>query len=183
MCQFLSFVATRKGEIFVGDLYRHAGVPDGWDLRSHEYVECEWTMNDPRGLEVRTGPPSAKNHWQGKVRDRILSEYPTRKALLLAIKVGRDKESVYTYRNGNRSCYYRLPSEISLPLADDEGRDVEDFCLWHVRGRRYIHAPSGYREPDLVGLEGDDFPKLARKARAVGDSRVLATARVLTLTQ
>ncbi len=94
MCQFISFVITKDERLLVGDLFAHAGIEAGWDLKPGEYWEAEWTKDDAGGsLTVR----GELRIWWKVV---ILNKYPTRELFLKSITEGRVRGNKYWYRNG-----------------------------------------------------------------------------------
>ena len=202
MCQFLSFVVTRDLSVYVdGKMMSHSYAEAGWGLSPSQYAECEWLSNGSESLCVRQHWGRA-DAWRQDARRKLLVKYPTRAHLLRALVVGRGSGVVRTFKNGYIHSYGRRPSTVFLPETYQAGTDVEFFCRWaratKHRSRRpgfFRHReaprqpkehrtkPAGSIEPNLVGLGYLDQKRVGKKARELGDSTVLATARVLTLTQ
>jgi len=101
MCEFVSFVLTDDEKILAGDLSSHQGIEKGWQLSPTGYRECEWTRDDKgESLTVRTAPDD--NHKPSWFEAIILSKFPTRKALLKAITIGKSNGDTLHFKNGKR---------------------------------------------------------------------------------
>jgi len=99
MCHFASFVLTDDEKILAGDLSSHEGIEKGWSLSPTGYRECEWTRDDKgESLTVRTAP--SDKHKPSWFKAVILSKFPTRKALLKAITIGKSNGDTFHFKNG-----------------------------------------------------------------------------------
>ena len=99
MCEFVSFVfVPATEEVFAGSLDSHSGIEAGWDLKPGSYRECEWTQDDDgKSLVVRTEADDPKPAY---FKSLILAHFPTRKALLKHLTVGKAGDATYYFRNG-----------------------------------------------------------------------------------
>ncbi len=179
MCQYLSFIATPKGEVFCGRLSSHNGVESGWGLvaKTDHFHECEWTDNHPDSLEVRGYGGGMAGKRLDLTKKRIIERFATRKALIKAVKVGRTGEDVFFYRNGESHNHKRGPAKVVIPAS--AGRDVEEYCTWVTKdgewGAYNALPPRGARIPDLYEVpEPKDMTVLGKTARKIGDSTCLA---------
>jgi len=118
MCEFASFVLTDDEKILAGDLFSHEGIEKGWSLSPTGYRECEWTRDDKgESLTVRTAP--GDKHRPNWFKAIILSKFPTRKALLKAITIGKSNGNTYHFKNG------KLHREGDKPAFIDANGDKE----------------------------------------------------------
>jgi len=112
MCEFASFVLTDDEKILAGDLSSHQGIEKGWSLSPTGYRECEWTRDDKgESLTVRTAPDD--KHRPNWFKAVILSKFPTRKALLKAITIGKSNGDTFHFKNGKFHSIDDKPAFIS----------------------------------------------------------------------
>jgi len=98
MCHFVSFVIHRTDfEIFAGELNSHAGIEEGWGLKSDSYREAEWTQDDSgESLRVRV----TKEEDESSFRAAMLARFPKRSDLLEWITLGKTDKATCHYNYG-----------------------------------------------------------------------------------
>jgi len=112
MCEFLSFLVGRGGEICVGSYVSHSGIAVSKDRNTY-YREAEWAGNKANTLTVRVSPEDTKkgegeNWWKAQV----LGNYKTRAKLIRSVS-GKMK-GLY----GDNTTYTKL-----LPLKNKIGKE------------------------------------------------------------
>ena len=95
MCEFVSFVVHKNGNLYFGTLNSHSGIEAGWDLKPGDYREAEWTSDLPCSLIVR----GDDDNWY---KSAVLAKYHNRQELLDTCIVGKTNLGTYYYKDGKR---------------------------------------------------------------------------------
>jgi len=154
MCEFASFVLTDDEKILAGNLHSHEGIEKGWSLSPTGYRECEWTRDDKgRSLTVRTAP--GDKHRPSWFKTIILSKFPTRKALLKAIAIGKSNGDTYHFKNGK---LHRVGDKPAIVYANGDKEWRKNGKIHREGDKPAIVYASGTKKwfkNDKIHREGD----------------------------